>query len=961
MGSAAVTGPLVGRTRELATLEAGLAEAGIGRGGFVLVSGEPGIGKTRLAEEFGAKATEQGAFVAWGRAFEGDGAPAFWPWMQVLRDLSSRPAGAGSAELARLVSELDADVAGSAQRLVEPQAARFRLFDRIIGLLREAAGSQPLVVVFDDLHWADPPSLALLHFLAGELHKMWQLVVGTYRDVEVHRSHPLAPVLAELVRQPGGARIPLTGLDPAEVARYMDLVAGRVVPPAVAVSVHAETDGNPFFVRELVQLLESDGRLTDPGAWRVVLPPTVRAAVRRRLDRLSAGCANVLEIAAVVGREFPADTVARLCGRDALADLLGEAVTASLLARVPGAIGQYRFVHALVRETLYDELAPTLRCRLHLRVGQTLAELAGPSGDHFLAEIAHHLLQALPDGDPARAVSYLLRAAEQASRQLAYEEAVRLYRAARCAVESYLPLDRARRCEILVGLGEALMRSDRVADARPVLREAADLARGLASGELLARTALALGGPWPVMGVVNRELLALYAEAVPAAAPALRVRLMARWAIELYFGGAVERRLVLSEQALALAARTDDQVGLAHALVARHWALYGPDDLPERLDLATRMLRLGEQAGDEELVLQGRHWRIVDLLESGAITEVDIEIAAYAEGAERLAHPFARWQLELRRALRALLDGRFPDAERLIDDAYVLGRRQDPRTAAGYFAAQRFQLLRERGRLAELAVEIARLVEESPTIPGLAALLAVVHAESGHPEQARQIVARLSPQGFVALPRDYTWLGSMVLLAEMCAELGEAGSAGVALSVLRPYAARTALYGRPSFCLGSVARPLGILAGMLGRYQEAERYFEQALAANTRMGAIAYVAHTQAGFARMLTRRGGPGDADRAARMRTQAMTTAAELGMSRLLSALTAEPVPTPAGLTAREVEVLRLVAAGRSNQQIAQALGISLSTVLRHVTHILTKTGSTNRTQAAHFASQHSLLTRP
>jgi DNA-binding CsgD family transcriptional regulator/tetratricopeptide (TPR) repeat protein len=955
-----VSGSLVGRAREMATLQTAFDQVGAGRGGAVLISGEPGIGKTRLAEEFANRARRTGALVLHGRAFDSEGAPAFWPWLQILRELVNQTTGDGAAEASQLAAALDA-VDSESQRLVEPHAARFRLFDRIAGLLIERTKGRVLVLVLDDLHWADPPSLALLHFLAGELRRMRLLAIVTYRDVEVHRSHPLMPVLAELSRHLGSTRVSLNGLSSAEVASYIHLVVGRRIPAAAAASVHADTQGNPFFVSEMVRLLAAEGRLDSSGEWQVVLPPTVRATIRRRLARLPVRLISALEIAAVIGREFPVGTVERLCGRDSLVELLGDGVEAGFITPVLPNCGRYRFVHTLVRETLYDELAPTIRRHAHLMVGQTLMNLAGPSGEPYLAEIAHHLLQALPDGDPEQAVKYLLLAARRSYRLLAYEEAVRLYDAARTVAESHLSGDLPRRCEILLGLGEALTRSDRAADARLRLREAAELARGLGSSELLGRIALALGDPWPVMGVVNSELLALCEEAATRAAPALKVRLLARSAIELYWGESYQRRLALSEQALTLATRIDDPAALAHALVARHWALYGPDHLAERLEIASQMLVLGERARDDELVLQGRHWRIVDLLEASSTTEVDFEIAAYAELAARLSHPFARWQLELRRALRALLEGRFTDAERLIDHAYVLGRRQDPRTAAGYHTCQRFQLLRACGRLADLTTEIGRLIEENPTIPGFLALLALVHIDSGHPERARQILARVSANRYAALPRDYNWLGSMALFAEVCGELREISAAEVALSALRPYAGRAALYGRPSFCLGSVARPLGILAATTGRFPESELYFEQALAANGGMGATAYVVHTQADYARMLTSRGGPRDVDRAARMRAQAVTTAAELGMSRLLKGLETGPGSAPAGLTAREVEVLRLVADGRSNQEIAEALSISLNTVLRHVTHILTKTGSTNRTQAARFARSHSLLAQP
>ena len=443
--------------------------------------------------------------------------------------------------------------------------------------------------------------------------------------------------------------------------------------------------------------------------------------------------------------------------------------------------------------------------------------------------------------------------------------------------------------------------------------------------------------------------------------PSLRSRLLARTAIELYFSGAGRapgRRS--AQKPLRLAVETGDPVAEAQALVARHWALYGPDHLDDRLQIAARMVQLGGEAGEDELTLQGLHWRVVDLLDAGDVHEADVDIAAYADLAERLADPFARWQTYLRWTLRALLDGRLDDADTLAREAHDLGRRQDPRTAGGYYLTQRFLLCRERCRLADVETEIAEFVDANPAIPGLNALLAVVYAETGRPEPARRILARWSADGFAAVPRDYTWLGIIALFAEVCADVGDPETAETVSTVLRPYADRAALLGRPAASLGSVARHLGVLATMRGRHVEAERYFQQSLSENTRMGATPFVAYTEADYATMLVARGGRADLERAATLRARAAATADELQMTRLAERLRPPNLDPPAGLTAREVEVLRLLSAGRSNREIAADLTISLNTVLSHVRHIFTKTGASNRTEAAHFAGRHGLLGR-
>ena len=427
---------LVGRDDQLAALDGVLAGARGGRGRVVLVAGEPGIGKTRLAEEAARRGAAAGMQVAWGRCHEGDGAPALWPWTQVVRQLAAE---LGPGQLAAMLGPSAAWLGPLMPELAEPGlpagplpvadlgAARFQLNQAVAGLLRRAAGARPLLVVVDDLHWADVPSLALLAFLAGELNDARLVVVGTYRDVEVVAGRPLAETLGALAREPVVERIALGGLDRAGVARLIGATIGGSPAEPLVQAVHDRCGGNPFFITELLRLLQSERRLAAPdaaAAARRDIPVGVRDVLRRRLARLPAQTGTVLMIAAVAGRGFDLDLIEAVTGLEdePALDAAEAAVLAGLVIEDDRAAGRYRFAHALVRETIYQDISRARRARLHARVADALVATRGAEPEPA-AEMAYHCWQAAPVIGAARALPHLLRAGEQAAAQLAYEAA----------------------------------------------------------------------------------------------------------------------------------------------------------------------------------------------------------------------------------------------------------------------------------------------------------------------------------------------------------------------------------------------------------------------------------------------------------------------------------------------------------------------------------------------------------
>ena len=466
------TATLVGRTRELEELISGLDSALAGRGCLFLVSGEPGIGKSRLADEFAANAARRGARVLWGRCWEAGGAPAYWPWVQLLRaylrsqdpDTIREQMGSGATDIAQMLPEvhdLFPDVPPPPS--VDPESARFRLFDSTSKFLLDVGSVDPLTLVLDDLQAADIPSLLLLRFLTGQLAESRILILGAYRDVEVTPDHPLTQTISELGREPVTRHIALRGLDEIDVGRYIEAATGAVAGPMLSSTLHRQTNGNPLFLGEAVRLLVAERRLgedADPAALRITMPRGIREVIARRVDHLGEA-KDALALASVLGREFGLEPVRRLANAstDEVLELLGEAVEARLLQEVPGGVGRFRFSHDLVRETLYEELRPVRRVRLHRRVGQILEEIHGQDIEAHLAELAHHFFEGAPGGDVERAVDYARRAGDQAARSLAYEEAVRLYQMGLQALELGEEPAPKMLCELLLATGDAQARA----------------------------------------------------------------------------------------------------------------------------------------------------------------------------------------------------------------------------------------------------------------------------------------------------------------------------------------------------------------------------------------------------------------------------------------------------------------------------------------------------------------------
>jgi DNA-binding SARP family transcriptional activator len=894
----AEAGVFVGRESELAELLSGLEDALAGRGRLFLLVGEPGIGKSRLVEELIVHAHARAARVLVGRCWEAGGAPAYWPWVQSLRAyiVERDPAGVreelggGAGELAQLLPELRELLPDLPKPpLLDPEAARFRLFDAVIAFLTRAAAEQPIVLVVDDLHAADEPSLLLLQFVARGLGGSRLLVVGAYRDVDPTLRDPLASTLAELGRERTTRRIALGGFAEPDVGEYVSLTAGIEADPATVAAIHAQTEGNALFVDEVTRLLMAEGALEEGAAASVGIPRGVRDVIGRRIRRLSEQCGQTLTTACVLGREFAIDTLARMIDREPreALQLLDEALEARVVGAVPGAPGRLRFSHALVRDTLYDELTPARRLRLHAQAGEAIEALWAGNVEPHLAELAYHFGEAAPAGDAARAVDYARRAGDRAAALLAYEEAARLYGMALEALRPAGRSDEEVRCELLLALGDAKARGGAFGAAKETFVDAAEVARELGAADQLARAALGYGGRyvWFRAGKDRRliRLLEDALEAQPTGDTGLRAMLLARLAGALRGQPVPERRAALTEEGVEIARRLGDPETLAYAIEGTYASISWPRDTDRWLSMATELTQIAGQLGDMEKVFSGHLHAFGAFMVRGDIEAAELEFAELTSVAHELRQPLQLWALETVGVMRALQVGSFDEAAELVERARSFGSGQgglaDDTTFQYVSLFNEWALRRERGEVAEVRGSLESFVAEYPTFFLFRCMLVSTYSEVEEEEKARAELRTLAADNFQDLEVGTEWFFGASLLAEACERLDEAANAPRLYEALLPYGDYVVIT-HPEINLGSAARYLGLLASAMGRADDAVRHLERALETNERLGVRPWLARTQADLARTLSARGMPGDVDRAGDLSRAALETFDALGM---------------------------------------------------------------------------------
>jgi tetratricopeptide (TPR) repeat protein len=894
----------VGRQEALFRLEQLAKEADLGDVRVALLAGEPGVGKTRLAGELAELLHSRGASVLAGRCDEDLGVP-YQPLVEALRHFVDhfpqegaleRNLGRYPGELVRLVPELGDRIPRLPPPLQsDPETECYRLFDAVGSWLAAASAERLLLVVLDDLQWAAKPTLLLLRHIARFTGTGRLLIVGTYRDTELGHDHPLIEVLADLRRDDNVVRMSLVGLDPLGVASYLEQHGGRTLDDdgqLLARAIHEETQGNPFFVREILRSLAESGALSPrPEGWALQVPVAelgipegVRDVVGRRLSHLSADTNQVLAAAAVAGAEFDLALLEalQLVDEDGFVSAVEEAGAARLLAEVAGRPDRYRFSHTLVRDVLYGGLSTVRRGVLHRRLAEAIEATYPSRTDEHLPALAHHWARAAPMAHANRAAEYAERAGHRALTQLAHHEAATYYRQALELIEvSEEPVADGWRADLLLALGEAEYRAGSEGH-RPVLLEAARLAERLGDADRLARAALAAyRGLWERSLSVDVERVGVLEAALRlrgSGDDVTRARLLAVLAAELMFTADQSRRRALSDEALAIARRLGDRATLARVLLCRCAALWAPANLAERRANAAELRTLAEDLRDPFVKVWACLYSFETAMEGGAIEEADRHLNEADRSASEVERAL-RWFAVFPRAGRRLLDGQLDDADALAHQALEIGQATQPiHEVRLHFGLQRFQIRLEQGLLEDLVPRLAEAARDGH--PETRAMLAQAYCEVGRLDEARSVFDRLAPL-LADLPPDPNWIVTMTRSAAVCARLGDRPMAAVLYEQLLPYGDRLA--GQGIIWTGAVAHYLGLLSGVLGRPGEAELHFTEAADLHRRLGAFPWLARTQLEQARMLRARDEPGDGDWARQLLGQALGTARAAALTKL------------------------------------------------------------------------------
>ena len=885
---------LVGRSQECEELVSGLETTLRGHGQVFLICGEPGIGKTRIADEVSDIARARGMRVLWGRCWEAGDSPAYWPWIEVLREcIADRTPDSPLDPAAILGIARPADRSSHSTEGVrasitpeESDLGRFALYEATTRLLKKTAEPCPLLIVLDDLHAADAASLQLLRFVAHSLRGSSILLIGTYRDLEVKTTPRLNAILTEISRD--ATTIKLRGLGRKDVDQFVRGIGGRGLGEEALEVLYRTTGGNPFFLNETLRLVLAEqhlSKLSPESIKKILIPDTVRATIRRRIELVPPAVRNALRIAAAIGVEFDFALLQRVTGLEAtlLLDVLRQGIAAEILVEHGTTRHSYRFGHSLTAETIYRDLEPDERSRLHQEIAAAMEDLYQANPGPHLAEIARHYASAHLPGGSVKTVEYLRLAARQAMDSLAYEEAARLLQTAlRTAASSDIETLELR-YDLLMEASEALLASGLVSQARQAFEEAGGLAHKLGDGDKLARAALGRAMV-PSENEVDQTLAGILDDALaPGGTREIqtRAKMLARLGSELQWSGDA-RVHSLTAEALELAKKSGDALTRIYVIYWSNVATWSVDNLEQRISNLDEAVELAENIGNKLWILKTRYMRFLSLLEKCDVLRADADLARMAELTDELRLPFGWKQMAL--AERALMDGRLDDAERFAFQSLEIGRRLERRfrTIKQAFNSLSLILRCEQGRIAELEPLYRSAVARRPSHILANCALAFCQAEMNHRREAAIIFDYITSNGLESIPRNNSWYAIMVLLSEVCVYLDDPERAEVLYNLMAPYAERNALLD-VHVCYGPMARHLGALAVVRSRFDQAQLHFEAAIEISRRMGARLWLAHSLFDYASILLHRGDGNDRARALEYLDAAIEDASANGLKAL------------------------------------------------------------------------------
>jgi class 3 adenylate cyclase/tetratricopeptide (TPR) repeat protein len=845
-----------GRVAQMQRLQDAWTEAAAGEVRAVFVSGEPGIGKTRLAAEVARIAHDAGALVLYGRCGDQLSVP-FQPFAEILEwyldHAESVIVGEQPGHLARLSPRVADRVPAPPPASSDPETEQYRLFGAVASWLTELSTVLPVLVVLDDLHWATQPTLLMLRHLLQTVESARLLVVVTFRDTDLDGDSPLGPRFFDFARLSNVQRLSLEGLDLPNVASLVASDGEAAVSTDVEAFVSSlvdDTGGNPFFIGEVLRHLVATGLLTERdsrfalhgtvGAFEI--PDGVKEMLRQRFRLLGDSAVEVLAAAAVVGREFDFETLLATSGasESVVVDVLESAASARLIEEA--APDRYRFAHALVEATLLGDTLSARRFRLHRRVAEHL-EVSRPGE---FSTLAHHWIEAGPAGDRAKAVHCSIAAGQIAAERRAYREACEHFGRA-AELDDGQVLTPLERCDLLIDLGSTRHWSGE-ADFRDCVLDAARLARELGDRDRIVRAAFALDrGNTAIWGSIDNQLVEIWEGALEALgndATAERARLLAILARELMYAP-LERRDPLCDEALSIATKLDEPyvlVDVSHPVVACGWG--------RATTMATVNTILDRVATSE--LDPGRRYTCAVVRRHVSMLAGDFERAHLASAeANRLVNetpwPYRLFILQVVDAGDAYTQGLLEDAERLGQQAFDFGQAAGQPDAAFLYGALLGLIRRDQGRSDEVIELFLNFVAEwrdRPGLPHVHACTAFLGAETDRTSEARRLVKHEAARDFAAPEFNPSSVEYLTLLADACATLGMTEEGAELYERIAPHHEEVTYDS--IFVIGTVAHTLGRLARLLGRQEEATHHLRHAEQLAERMGAPLFVARARA-------------------------------------------------------------------------------------------------------------------